>query len=177
VFSVVGADIVHYGANLADWIERETEVLSRKPWPAIKEIHFWSQAVRYADDLSAIRKFSFARMFQVWLYTVSHAQLLLRSTKDGERGTRIDILFKDVQAVQLPTILRGLHMVVMSGQEAVEKSKAMGVELRGNHSVFALRGSNYAGFVIAGGAFVHEDEGSHSDPSYFAESVMPGNQP
>jgi hypothetical protein len=115
--------------------------------------------------------------FQVWLFTVRHAQLLLRSTRSGERGTRVDILFKGVRAVQLPTTLRGLNMTVMPRKEAIEMSQTMGVQLRGNESVFALRGSNYAGFVIAGAAFLHEDEGSHSDPSYFADSFMQGDQP
>jgi hypothetical protein len=176
VFSVFGADIIHYGANLSDWMERETTILSQKPWPPIKEIRFWSHAVRYAANLSAIRKYSYERDFQVWLYTVSHAQLLLRSTRSSEHGTRVDILFKDVQAVQLPTTLRGLKMVVMSRPDAIETSKRMGVNLRGNHSVFLLRGSNYEGFVIAGGAFTHEDEGEYFDPSYFADS-LPRNQP
>jgi hypothetical protein len=176
VFSVFGADIIYYGTRLSDWLERETGG-GRTPWPSVKEIRFWSQAVRYANDLSAIRRFNFEREFQVWLYTVSHAQLLLRSTRAGKHGTRVDILFKGVRAVQLPTTLRGLNIVVMSRHEAIETSTSMGVQLRGNESVFALSGSNYAGFVIAGGAFLHEDEGSHDDPSYFAASFMPRNQP
>ena len=55
VFSVYGADIIHYGANLVDWIEREANPWTPRPWPPIKEIRFWGQAVRYNDDLSAIR--------------------------------------------------------------------------------------------------------------------------
>lgn len=47
VFSVYGADIIHYGADLRDWIERECAGWIVKPWPPIKEIRFWSDAVRY----------------------------------------------------------------------------------------------------------------------------------
>ena len=36
------------------------------------------------------------RFFQIWRYTVSHRQLLLRSTKSDVAHTRIEILFKDV---------------------------------------------------------------------------------
>jgi hypothetical protein len=56
VFSVFGADIIHYGADLVDWMERETIWWGRKPWPPIKEIRFWGQAVRYGNDLSVIRR-------------------------------------------------------------------------------------------------------------------------
>jgi hypothetical protein len=57
VFSVFGADIVHYGPNLARWLEIEADPWARRPpWPPIKEIRFWGQAVRYGNDLSAIRE-------------------------------------------------------------------------------------------------------------------------
>ena len=49
-------DIIHYGANLIDWLERERGVLQGKvrPRPPIKEIRFWGQAVRYGEDESSI---------------------------------------------------------------------------------------------------------------------------
>lgn len=53
----------------------------------------------------------------------------------------------------------------------------MGIELRGNETVFALRGSDYAGFVIARIGIAHEDEGRHDDPSYFTDSFMSNNEP
>jgi len=56
IFSVMATDIIHLGANLNHWLEREGggwrgEV---KPWPPIKEIRFWGQAVRYGDDEGSI---------------------------------------------------------------------------------------------------------------------------
>jgi hypothetical protein len=56
VFSVMASDIVYYGANLIDWLERERGGLQskEKPWPPIKEIRFWGQAVRYGEDESSI---------------------------------------------------------------------------------------------------------------------------
>jgi hypothetical protein len=57
VFSVMGVDIIHCGANLTDWLERESGGLQgQKPWPPLplKEIRFWSQAVRYMHDESSV---------------------------------------------------------------------------------------------------------------------------
>lgn len=46
VFSVYQTDVICYGANLLDWLEREPGGYYKKPWPAIKEIRFWSDALR-----------------------------------------------------------------------------------------------------------------------------------
>ncbi len=56
IFSVMQSDIAHYGANLKHWLERERGGLQRtpQPWPQIKEIRFWGQAVRYAEDENSI---------------------------------------------------------------------------------------------------------------------------
>jgi hypothetical protein len=52
VFSVMASDIIHDAANIADWIERSRGgLLSQpRPRPAVKEIRFWGQAVRYSED-------------------------------------------------------------------------------------------------------------------------------
>jgi len=46
VFSVYQTDVICYGVNLQDWIEREQGGWSSKPWQRIKEIPFWSEALR-----------------------------------------------------------------------------------------------------------------------------------
>jgi hypothetical protein len=45
VFSVYQTDVIHYGADLADWLLRENGAYDQAPWPAIKPIRFWSLAV------------------------------------------------------------------------------------------------------------------------------------
>ena len=52
--------------------------------------------------------FDSSRRFQVWLYTVSHAQPLMRSVKAGGQSTRIDLLVNNVRALDLPTSTEGL---------------------------------------------------------------------
>ena len=48
VFSVHQTDVVHYGTDLQDWLDRERHGWYAKPWPSgenIKVIPFWSEAV------------------------------------------------------------------------------------------------------------------------------------
>lgn len=47
VFSVYQSDVIYYGADLGDYIEREENSWDFRPWPeAIREIEFWSELVR-----------------------------------------------------------------------------------------------------------------------------------
>jgi hypothetical protein len=50
------------------------------------------------------------RDFQLWDYTVSHAQLLLRSPATTAEPFNIDIVFLGVKELDLPTSMRGLTM-------------------------------------------------------------------
>lgn len=46
VFSVYQSDVIYYGADLADYFEREFEETRNAPWPhPIKRIPFWSELV------------------------------------------------------------------------------------------------------------------------------------
>lgn len=47
VFSVHQSDVIHYGADLADYIEREEHGWDVRPWPDVmREIDFWSELAR-----------------------------------------------------------------------------------------------------------------------------------
>jgi len=46
VLSVYQTDVICYGVNLNDWLAREAERRERAPIASIKEIPFWSQALR-----------------------------------------------------------------------------------------------------------------------------------
>src|SRR5262249_48013426 len=115
---------------------------------------------------------NFQRRFQVWLYSVSHGQLLLRSTKSDEIPTRIDVLFNDVAALELPTLFDGLSIT----EAALDEAQSLNVQLGSwpihRRKVFVLRGTNYLGYVIAGAVSWHEDEGSHYDESFFQKSFL-----
>jgi hypothetical protein len=102
--------------------------------------------VTIADTTPADR-FTSERDFQVWAYTVGHGQLLLRSTKSEAVATRVDVVFKNVRHVDLPTSMTGLHI-----EKAGERR-------------YLLGGADWSGEVDAGVMVVAEDDGSYEDPS------------
>ncbi len=51
VFSVYQSDVIHYGADLDDYIDREENGWGCRPWPPVlREIEFWSELARRNDD-------------------------------------------------------------------------------------------------------------------------------
>jgi hypothetical protein len=110
----------------------------------------------------------YPRSFQLWAYTVGHRQLLLRSTKARGFRTRVDVLFKNVAAIHLPTKLQSLT-VWEATQEEVSKMHINTEALEHvEEKVFVVRGAESAGYVIAGFAGAHEDELEYDEPSHFS---------
>lgn len=111
--------------------------------------------------------FTSARTFRVWLYAVGHSTLLLRSVKESGIATRIDLLFKPVRYMSLPTTLEGVDVrlvepAMLTGELAAVL-KAYGTK----DNIYALAGTNGAAWVVSGVVAWHEDEGGHSDASHF----------
>lgn len=94
--------------------------------------------------------FASDRTFQVWSYTVSHRELLLRSVKDEHHDTRLDLLFKPVRRVELDTMIKGMNVVVEDG-------------------CFVLFGDGWSGIVDAETFASEEDDGEYDDPSRLAQ--------
>jgi hypothetical protein len=122
------------------------------------------------------------RRFQVWLYTVSHSQLLLRANPRFEGDERIEVLFKGVYWMSLPSILEGLivEQVDRNSAPAVQKdlgeaSLFSGVRkpspdvLGTDDRVFSVKGEGYEGVVVALAVFVHRDNLPAHEPSGFYE--------
>ena len=113
------------------------------------------------------------RMFQMWKYTVGHGQLLLRSTKAPDFPTRIDVFFKGVTAIHLPTCFTGLS--IEEGTEAdVEKLCTLreSSSFNGGIKVYRVEGADFLGYVAASMVACHEDEGEYYDPSFFAKNNL-----
>ena len=87
----------------------------------------------------------FTGLFQVWSYTLSHGQLLLRSTKHKSRPTQIDVLFKNVAVMQLATQYDDLRIAKVPSVRLPEI--ADGVI---DHGYYRLTGRNGVGLVVAG---------------------------
>lgn len=101
-----------------------------------------------------------SRRFQVWSYSVSHSQLLIRSVKEGSHDTVVDVLFKGVSFLQLHTWLDGL--VIVEVEPSASNCPEMAAEGR---RVFEVRTRDTCGHVVAGSVWHTEFDGSHGDPS------------
>jgi hypothetical protein len=105
------------------------------------------------------------RVFQLWNYTVGMGRLLLRSPKSRGHGTRIDILFQNVKAIKIPTLLEGLSIRSPGPAELQDIASETGITLGAEIQVYMLEGSNYKGYVVAGVFVLEEDLGEYDEPS------------
>lgn len=109
------------------------------------------------------------RFFQFWSYSVSHSELLFRSTKSPESPTRIDVFFKGVKEVHLPTTSTGLRITEASDADigrlcTLRKSPSFGKDVK----FFTVQGADFVGYIAALIALCHEDGGEYYEPSFFA---------
>ena len=109
------------------------------------------------------------RFFQLWSYTVSHSELLFRSTKCPEFRTRIDVFFKGVSEFHLPTTSHGLSITEASDSD-VQKVCSLRKSLSPDDGIklFMVQGTDFVGHVTALLVACHEDEGEYDEPSFFA---------
>src|SRR5258705_11121016 len=106
----------------------------------------------------------FTGQFQVWAYTVSHSQLLLRSTKSPSRQSQVDVLFKNVAALQTPTLFDDLAIFeapYLRGHGPNRIASRSGDDLR----LYTLRGRDYEGYVVAGIVIWNEGDHEYDEPS------------
>lgn len=113
---------------------------------------------------------AFTRSFSVWRYVIGHGQLLLRSPKTEELSTRVDVGFKDVDYIQLPTLMTTLAIRVGSLGDLPEDLRKV-VDLRDKH-VYVLDASGVKGLVVAGNAAWREDDGEYYQPSTVLPSII-----
>lgn len=105
------------------------------------------------------------RVFQVWSYGVGMSRLLLRSTKSDTFDARVDVLFQNVKALKLPTLLDGLTVAEADGSEVAQISRETGCLPDEETTLFVLRSPAYEGYVVAGVCLVAEDDGEYFEPS------------
>jgi hypothetical protein len=103
------------------------------------------------------------RVFQLWLYTVSHSTLLLRSVKSGAEATRIDLLFKSVRRISMSSTLNGVDLriipVSLLSRQADETA---------DRCAMSLSGGTLDNWILCGSWASHEDDGEYGDPSHFS---------
>jgi hypothetical protein len=109
--------------------------------------------------------FESARYFKVWVYTVSHCRLLLRSTKEGGLASRVDVYFSGVDRMLLRPYYDGLRVAEADAQ-ALDSYRDRYGEIAAGYKLFTLE-PDLSSFVVAGVLQSHEDAGGFEDPSYF----------
>ena len=107
----------------------------------------------------------FDRPFQLWTFRVSHAELLFRSNRSQRHSTRMEILFKPVEALKVRASAERLVIRQIRGKAAERIASEVGVSLGGRATpdVFILDDGGPPMYVIAGVVAVREDAGRYSD--------------
>ncbi|MDW5327135.1 hypothetical protein [Plantactinospora sp. KLBMP9567] len=115
--------------------------------------------------------FRCSRQFAVWAYTVSHSQLLLRARTtgtDGGRQTRIDVLFKPVEAVKTRMEYRDGLVIRCATTDERDRILADAGLAGTNFRVFVLPTSDGIDHVVVMGVGWCEDEQEDREPSSLA---------
>jgi hypothetical protein len=115
--------------------------------------------------------FASERKLALWAYTVSHSQLLFR-TRNTDEESRIDVLFKPVDAVRIRTDYDGL---VVRCATAEERGEVL-AEVGGHHRVLILESGGVSDYVVAMAFGWREEWADIRDESSLA-GFAPGTDP
>ena len=109
------------------------------------------------------------RFFSVWACTLSHGQLLLRSQTviDGQRRSRIDVLFKPVEAMKTRMRYEGLTIRCATANECDRVLDETGLA-EWSPRVFMLITGDGLDYVVAGAVGWQEDDQGDRQPSSLA---------
>jgi hypothetical protein len=106
----------------------------------------------------------FNRTFKMWDYWVSHSQLLLRSPGDlrepkgSSESRNIDIIFLDVDYIELPAIMCGLELASDATAEELSNVKEIIGDIVSPERMFVLISKGRRHLVVAGGMWVREND-------------------
>ena len=107
--------------------------------------------------------FNSNRMFEVWHYTVSHRQLLIRSNKENLSPTRLEILFKDVAFMAVQPVMRG--MTITECSTTVDELPACLNASQVSRPWYRIETDGAVGYVAAGVMVTNEDQLGYEEPS------------
>src|SRR4029078_11406407 len=97
-----------------------------------------------------LKAFKSDRKFSVFSYSVSHGPLLLRSGKTNEHHTRIDVLVRDVRAMEIRSWFEGFE-IKEEEREYLREFRSKPIEMvEPGNKVYALRGRAWQGFIVGG---------------------------
>lgn len=116
----------------------------------------------------------FDRKFQIWKYSASHSQLLLRSGKDDTHKTLIDILFKGVDLIHIPTIFDRFRITEITKAEFQALHISLGNSDDLENRYFRVEGDGWQGIIVALAFFWVEEDAEYHDQSRLFE--VPGDE-
>lgn len=109
--------------------------------------------------------FESPRRFSIHSYQHSHGPLLLRSPPADEEATQIDVLIKDVRALELRCWFDGIKIDLADAEYlSAFRSRPHDLIEPGNVA-YRVLGNGWEGFVIGGRFITKEYRGHWSGPS------------
>jgi hypothetical protein len=112
------------------------------------------------------------RLFSVFGYCMSHGLLLLRSGKSNETpDTRVDVLFRDVRAMEIRAWFKGIRVEEVDDPRFLDDQTSKPVEMiEPGNKIYALMSAGWQGFIVGGVVSFNEDDGDLCGPS----ALVPG---
>ena len=104
------------------------------------------------------------RDFKVWSYAFSYSQLLFRSPPKFDDDLRVDVLFSNVRAMNIPTRLSGLKIEIADFSEMREHLN-IGEVPNEPFELYVLNGGPH--YILATQCQSHEDHEWVGAPSHF----------
>jgi hypothetical protein len=102
------------------------------------------------------------RFFELWKFTASHGQLLLRANNTNVATTRVEILFKGVLVLNLTARLKGLSI---DAEQRLQVRDFLGSIDIGGRNFYRVATADFTGYVVAASFYVHEDDLDYDAPS------------
>lgn len=104
------------------------------------------------------------REFQFWEYSVSHGSALIRSPREGDATSNVDILLFNVQYVSLPRFLGSISIEKARADEVVSLERLLPRPF-GHDEVWAVLSNGQRYLVVASKIDVREsDQGIFESP-------------
>jgi hypothetical protein len=117
------------------------------------------------------------RRFLMINYSISHSLLLFRSNKPDEQSMRIDILFKDVRAMEIRSWFDGITIEQVDSSFLAGYSSRPAEMMEHGNRVYALKGRGWSGFIVGGIVSYNEDDKMMTEPSALLKNAFPREPP
>lgn len=103
----------------------------------------------------------FDRRFKIWLYIVSHGQLLCVVQKIANTYHKLMCYLRMFAAIATPMLFDGLTVLKGDQKLVGSSSLSLGVHGLGDRQIYLLSGSHWQGVIVAGAIFWDESDAEH----------------